>query len=130
MLLFMISEGVLALEALVAAGLRALVGSVITVALVVVLQVVADHKGLAAATLLALVRPLVGMRPHVLLEVALSGELFSALRSVAVEGVPGVEPGMGVQAVQGRKGIVASLHLTHERFLAGVDTDMDLMNAK
>ena len=58
-------------------------------ALVVVLEVVADHEGLAAAALLALVRPLVGVRPHVLLEIGPRGEglAAAALGAVAVERV-------------------------------------------
>ena len=59
------------------------------VALVVVLEVVADHEGLAAAALLALVRPLVGLRPHVLLQVGpgREGLAAAALGNVAVERV-------------------------------------------
>ena len=59
------------------------------VALVVVLEVVADHEGLAAAALLALVRPLVGVRPHVLLQVGpgREGLAAAALGNVAVERV-------------------------------------------
>ena len=58
-------------------------------ALVVVLEVVADHEGLAAAALLALVRPLVGVRPHVLLQVGpgREGLAAAALGNVAVERV-------------------------------------------
>ena len=50
---------------------------------------VADHEGLAAAALLALVRPLVGVRPHVLLQVGpgREGLAAAALGNVAVERV-------------------------------------------
>ena len=126
MLLLVIPQGVLALEALLAGRIRAAVGPVVAVALVVVLEVVADHECLAAAALLALVGPLVGVRPHVLLEVALRRELLAALGPVAVERVAGVEPRVGVQAVEGCERVVAALHLAHERLLTGVDTNVDL----
>lgn len=126
MFLLMIPKRILALETLVAGLLRALVGSVVTVALVVVLEVVADHEGLAAAALLALVRSLVGVGPRVLLQVALCRELLAALRPVAVERVPRVEARVGVESVQGREGVVTAFHLAHERLLTGVDADVDL----
>lgn len=56
----------------------ALEGPDVRVALVVVLQVVADHEGLSAALLLAGVRPLVGVGAGVLLEVAPSREHLAA----------------------------------------------------
>lgn len=98
----------------------------VRVALVVVLEVVADHECLPAAGLLALVRPLVGVRAHVLLQVAPGGEELPAPFAVAIEGAPGVQAGVGVQAVQGGEGGVAPLHGAGEGLLAGVDAHVDL----
>ena len=122
----MISKRIFALETLITSGFCTLIGSVITVALVMILQVVTDHEGLAAATLLTLVGPLIGMSSHVFLQVTLGGELLAALGSVTVESVPCVEARVGIEAVQGGEGILATLHLAYERLLAGVDPDVDL----
>ncbi len=60
-------------------------------ALVVVFEVVTDHESLAAAALLALVRTLVGVSPHVLLEVAAGGEELPTALSIAVKRVARVQ---------------------------------------
>ena len=124
--LLVISQRVLGLEALVAPLHRAPERPGVGVALVVVLEVVAYHEGLAAAALLALVRPLVGVGAHVLLEVAAGGEELPAPFAVAVEGVAGVEPGVGVEAVQGGEGGLASLHGAGEGLLPRVDANVNL----
>ena len=85
-----------------------------------------DHEGLATATLFALVGPFVCVGSHVFLQITLSGEVFAALLPVAIERIPCVESGVGVQSVERGEGVVAALHLAHERLFTSVDTDVDL----
>lgn len=91
-----------------------------------ILEMMTDHKCLSTSLLLALIRPLIGVSPDVFLQVASGGEKLSASFSIAVERVSVVESHVGVQAIQGGEGVLAAVHLAHERLLARVDANVDL----
>ena len=126
MLPSMIPEGIFTLETLITSWICAFLGLVITMTFIVILQVVADHKCFTAATLLALIRPLIGMSSHMLPQVTLSGELLAALNPVTVECVARVKPCVGIEPVQGCEGVGAAIHLAHKRLLTSMYTDVDL----